>query len=143
MSDLRKRFGRLVAAHRKRRGLTQEELAEAADVSPDTIAKIEIGVTGARFPVIQRLADALEIDPAELFSTEIPSGALMRGKFAGLSMRLATLSESELDWVGRLLDVALVGPSSERSGTKTPPSPSSRVTAQSRSKASGRRHRRT
>jgi transcriptional regulator with XRE-family HTH domain len=51
MSDLRKRFGRLLAAHRRRRGFTQEALAEAADVSPDTIAKIEIGATGARFPV--------------------------------------------------------------------------------------------
>lgn len=30
MADLRKRFGELLAAHRRRRGLTQEELAEAA-----------------------------------------------------------------------------------------------------------------
>ena len=55
MNDLRKRFGRLVAAHRRRRRLTQEALAEAAAVSIDTIAKIEGGATGARFPVIERL----------------------------------------------------------------------------------------
>ena len=69
MNDLRRRFGRLLAAHRRRRGFTQEALAEAAEVSTDTISKIEIGATGARFPVIERLANALEIDPAELFTS--------------------------------------------------------------------------
>ena len=73
MTDLRKRFGRLLAAHRKRRALTQEALAEAAEVSPDTIAKIESGATGARFPVIERLTAVLEIDPAELFTNRSSS----------------------------------------------------------------------
>ena len=134
MSDLRKRFGRLVAAHRRRRGLTQEKLAEAAEVSTDTIAKIETGVTGARFPIIQRLADALDIDPAELFTTEIPSGALMRGKFADISVRLARLTEPELDWVRTLLNVVLTRPSSEPSVGKAPSLPPSRAGAKSRTK---------
>jgi len=107
MSDLRKRFGRLLAAHRRRRGFTQEALAEAADVSPDTIAKIEIGATGARFPVIERLAIALDIDPAELFTTEVQGGAIRRGVFAEISTRLALLTEGDLVWVKNLLDAAL------------------------------------
>jgi transcriptional regulator with XRE-family HTH domain len=107
MSDLWKRFGRLLAAHRRRRGLTQEALAEGAEVSPDTIAKIETGVTGARFPVIERLATALEIDPAELFTTEIPAGAIRRGTFAEISTSLAQLAEGDLVWVRNLLDAAL------------------------------------
>ncbi len=107
MTDLRKRFGRLVAVHRRRRGFTQETLAEAAAVSPDTVAKIEVGATGARFPVIERLARALDIDPAELFTTEIPAGAIKRGTFAEISMTLAQLSESDLVWVRDLLRTAL------------------------------------
>jgi transcriptional regulator with XRE-family HTH domain len=107
MDDLRKRFGRLVAVHRKRSGLTQEALAEAADVSIDTIAKIEIGATGARFPVIQRLSKALDVDPAELFSTEVPGGVLNRGIFGQISMRLAQLNESQLLWAKNLLEAAL------------------------------------
>lgn len=107
MTDLRRRFGRLLAAHRRRQGFTQEALAEAAEVSPDTIAKIEIGATGARFPVIERLAVALEIDPAELFTTEIPAGAIRRGTFADISTRLAPLPEVDLVWVRNLLDAAL------------------------------------
>ena len=107
MNDLRRRFGRLLAAHRRRRGLTQEALAEAADVSTDTITKIEIGATGARFPIIQRLADALDVDPAEFFTNEIPAGAIRRGAFTDISLRLAQLTDAELQWIKRLLDAAL------------------------------------
>jgi len=124
MSDLWKRFGRLLAAHRRRRGLTQEALAEGAEVSPDTIAKIETGVTGARFPVIERLATALEIDPAELFTTEIPAGAIRRGTFAEISTSLAQLAEGDLVWVRNLLDAALTRRGVEEPAVKsiaTPP----------------------
>ena len=107
MADLRKRFGSLVAAHRHRRGLTQQELAEAASLSVDMISKIESGSTGARFRAIQSLADALEVDPAELFSTEIPSGAFSRTSFQSVCSRLVGLSEHDLLWVQDLLEIVL------------------------------------
>ncbi|MDX8477017.1 helix-turn-helix transcriptional regulator [Mesorhizobium sp. VK24D] len=107
MDDLRKRFGRLVMAHRKRGGYTQEQLAERAGVSVDTISKIEIGATGARFPMIEKIAAALAVDPAELFSPEIPSGALRRGLLLELTTRLAALSESDLQWVSGVIEAAL------------------------------------
>jgi transcriptional regulator with XRE-family HTH domain len=107
MVDLRKRFGRLVAAHRRRVGLTQEALADAADLSVDMISKIEVGASGARFPVIERLASVLKVDPAEFFTTEIPSGAVRRKAFNELSLRLVDLSESDLAWISGLLDAAL------------------------------------
>lgn len=107
MADLRKRFGQLVAAHRRRQGLTQEGLAEAADLSPEMVAKIETGKSGARFPVIERIAVALDIDPAELFTTQLPLGAFQKGAFATLSLRLASLSESDLLWIGRIVDAVL------------------------------------
>ncbi|MBE2275899.1 MAG: helix-turn-helix transcriptional regulator [Rhodobacteraceae bacterium] len=107
MDDLRKRFGRLVTAHRRRHGYTQEQLAERAGVSVDTISKIEVGATGARFPMIERIASALQVDPAELFSPEVPSGALKRAKLNEITISLAVLPEKDLQWVGDLLDVAL------------------------------------
>lgn len=107
MSNLRQRFGRLVAAHRRRRRLTQEALAEATELSVDMISKIETGATGARFPVIERLAGVLGVDPAELFTTEIPTGAIARGAFSAVSMKLAELPEAELSWISDLIDVAL------------------------------------
>ncbi|GGI90750.1 hypothetical protein GCM10007973_28840 [Polymorphobacter multimanifer] len=105
--DLRKRFGRLVAAHRKRSGMTQETLAASADLSPDMIGRIEAGRTGARFPSIERLAAALQVDPAELFTTELPTGKARGAAFVDLIARLDSLSERDISWVDQLLSAAL------------------------------------
>lgn len=107
MDDLRKRFGRLVAAHRRRAGLTQEELAAAASVSVDMISKIETGSTGARFPLIEKLANALRVDPAELFTAELPPREKRSSLFTTLTVRLAGLSEEELAWINGVVDAAL------------------------------------
>lgn len=107
MVDLRKRFGSLVAAHRRRVGITQEALAEKAGVSVDMISKIETGATGTRFPVIERLGNALGVDPAELFTTEIPTGAIKRGPLIHLTTQLAGLSDADLRWITGVVDAAL------------------------------------
>lgn len=107
MSELQIRFGRLLAAHRKRERLTQEQLAELAGISIDTVRKLEGGSAGASFPMIEKIAAALRLDPAELFTTEIPSGALGRSRVNEISLRLAALPANELEWVSDLLDVAL------------------------------------
>lgn len=111
MADLRKRFGELLAAHRRRRGLTQEELAEAAGLSVDMISKIEVGATGARFSSVERLAKAVQVDPAELFTSDIPNGSMSLGVFGKISAKLSILSESDLAWINALIDVALLRPS--------------------------------
>jgi transcriptional regulator with XRE-family HTH domain len=105
--DLRKRFGRLVAAHRRRAGLTQEALAAAAELSADMIGRIEAGQTGARFPSIERLAAALRVDPAELFTTELTTGTTRSKPLLALSARLAALLERDIAWIDQLLDAAL------------------------------------
>lgn len=104
MADLRKKFGHLVAAHRRRRGMTQEDLAKAAGLSPDMIGKIETGLSGARFPAIERIAAALDVDPAELFTTELPNGAIRRGVYNDISIHLAGLSDADLKKVLRVLE---------------------------------------
>lgn len=107
MADLRTRFGALLAAHRRRVGMTQAELAEAADISVHMVQKLEVGGVGARFAVIEKLAAALRIDPAELFSLEIPGGALQRRELTELTSQLASLSDADLAWASELLKVAL------------------------------------
>ena len=56
MDELRQRFGRLVAANRRRKGWTQQQLADHSGVSLDMINRIERGVSAARFPNITKLA---------------------------------------------------------------------------------------
>lgn len=107
MDDLRTRFGRLVKAHRLRLGLTQDALAERANISTDMISKIEGGNTGARFGVITQLAGALAVDPAELFTPDLPEGQLQRSKLNDIISRLAGLDDNDLQWLTGVLDAAL------------------------------------
>lgn len=63
------RFGRLLRAQRVAAGLSQEELAERAQLSRRTITNLERGVTTPYRETVVRLADALELtesDRAEL-----------------------------------------------------------------------------
>jgi transcriptional regulator with XRE-family HTH domain len=54
-----------------RRLLSQRELAERAGLSPTTILKLESGRVVDPHPrTIRKLADALEVDPAELIRGE-------------------------------------------------------------------------
>lgn len=109
MEDLRRRFGRLLAAHRRRVGLTQAQLAERIGASSDLISKAEIGATGISFDKIQRLAQALEVDPAELFTADLPNAALSRGPLAETSVTLAGLSREDQIWIKGVIDAALKG----------------------------------
>jgi transcriptional regulator with XRE-family HTH domain len=107
MSDLRTRFGTLVAAHRKRLKWTQAELAERAELSVDMVSRIEAGATGARFPTIEKLAGAMSIVPAELFTDELPDGALQRSRLTDITSRLAKLSDADLEWISGVIWAAM------------------------------------
>lgn len=107
MDELKTRFGRLVAANRRRLQLTQQQLADQSGISLDMINRIERGVSGARFPNIARLAVALQVDPAELFTPDLPKGAGQRRELTNVMSRLSALSDNDLVWVGALLDAAL------------------------------------
>lgn len=107
MDDIRVRFGRLVAAHRRRQGLSQQQLAEQSELSLDTINRVERGVAGVKFSSIDRIAAALKVDPAELFTPDLPHGYGRRRELSNITARLSTLSDSDLVWVDTLLDAAL------------------------------------
>jgi transcriptional regulator with XRE-family HTH domain len=49
-----------------RRALTQAELAERAGVTTATVAQIERDEIEPRMTTLRKLADGLEVDPAEL-----------------------------------------------------------------------------
>jgi DNA-binding XRE family transcriptional regulator len=62
---LRKELSHL-SEHRKRRGLTQEELYLLSGVSRSTIAELEVGRRLARPRTQQALAKALKVKPEDL-----------------------------------------------------------------------------
>lgn len=62
-----KAFGKRVAEVRKANGLTQESLAEKADVTALTVSYIEQGRQWPRISTLQKLAKCLDVPVAELF----------------------------------------------------------------------------
>lgn len=74
MSDDGHGLGERVARLRRRRGLTQEELAERAGVSVELVRKLEQGRRrSVRLGTVQRLARALDVQTAVLFDAPSPT----------------------------------------------------------------------
>ena len=61
-------LGRRIARTRKKHGLTQEELAEAADIGRVTISRLENGEQSPRYQTLKKLAEALGVDTAQLLT---------------------------------------------------------------------------
>ena len=59
-----------VATWRRRRGLTQAELAERLGLSNKMIAKVESGLHDMRLTTLYKLATALDASPVDLLSTQ-------------------------------------------------------------------------
>lgn len=64
---LYEKFGLNVVYYRKRKRLTQLQLAELVDIDRSHINAIELGNVGVSLDVIFRLCEVLEITPKELF----------------------------------------------------------------------------
>ena len=67
MSDVRREFGNSVRQFRKQAKLTQEQLAEAAGISPYYVGQIERGEASPSLSVADDLAQALGIPLCDLF----------------------------------------------------------------------------
>lgn len=68
MSRVDDSIGARVGALRRRRGLTQEQLAERAEVDVSTVRKLEQGARdGARLSTLHNLARALDVRTSDLF----------------------------------------------------------------------------
>jgi len=73
MSGIKEVLARNLKINRLKTGLTQERLAEKADISLHYLAMIELARKFPSASMIERLAAALEIEPYELFY--MPSAA--------------------------------------------------------------------
>jgi transcriptional regulator with XRE-family HTH domain len=67
--QIRKALGQAVRKHREQLELTQEELAEKAEVHRTYLADIERGTRNPSIESIRRVAYALKIPISELFKT--------------------------------------------------------------------------
>ena len=65
--NLYEKFGLNVVYYRKRKKLTQLQLAELVDIDRSHISAIELGNVSVSFDVIFRLCEVLDVSPKDLF----------------------------------------------------------------------------
>ena len=65
-TDLRQAFAANLRRLRHAKGISQEDLAYEADVNRTYLSKLEKGVSYPGLEIIAKLANALDVEPAEL-----------------------------------------------------------------------------
>lgn len=97
-------IGKKLLTIRKRLGLTQSEVAEAAGMSDRTYADIERGNVNMRIETILRICDALHITPDTILTEENTS---LRSRKETILNWLETCSPHEQDTALKLLETYL------------------------------------
>ena len=97
-------IGNRLYALRKRMGMTQAELAEAAGLSDRTYADIERGSVNMRLETILRICDALYITPDILLTEESETQSIKQSQ---LIERLNACNPKDRGTALRLLEVFL------------------------------------
>lgn len=100
--QLRAQLGDAIRRHRKRRGLSQERLGEAAGVTNEWISQIERGVGAPSIDILVRLCRELGVDASEVMREALEEAD--RGPtLKEIGSLASTLDE---DHLSVLLDVA-------------------------------------
>lgn len=107
MSELQKRFGKMLTGLRKERNHTQAGLSELCGLSKDMITKIERGQTGVSFGTIEALAKVLNVEAASFFSSDARLRQSKSTTQKRIQENLSLLTEADLKWVDGLLVAAL------------------------------------
>jgi transcriptional regulator with XRE-family HTH domain len=103
--SLHRKFARRLRSLRTDLGLTQERLAERADLSTDAIRRLERGGFSPTLRVLEQIARALSVPMSDLLGE---SGAELSETHRRLNALLAGRRESEISLVLRLARAALV-----------------------------------
>ena len=97
-------IGNKLQGIRKRMGMTQADVAEAADLSDRAYADIERGTVNMRIETILRICNVLHITPDELFTEDAPS---LLSQQEDLWMRLNACNPKDKETALQLLSVYL------------------------------------
>ena len=97
-------IGNKLYSFRKKMGMTQAEVAEAAGLSDRTYADIERGSVNMRIETVLKICEALHITPDEILTEDSSSLAAQQ---AELIARLNACSPKDKETALRLLSVYL------------------------------------
>lgn len=68
--NIKKELGEKIKRLRKKRNLTQEQLAEMIDISPRNLSGIEVGANFVKAETLEKILNALQTTTEELFSND-------------------------------------------------------------------------
>lgn len=100
MVDYQQCFIENMKRYRKKKGISQAQLAEACDVSNGTIGNIECGITKPSFDLILLIADRLGVKPESLFYSE------QQVEFSA-ELKAATFTKTQLQKIRQAMNSAL------------------------------------
>ena len=93
-------IGNRIRTFRQTLGISQERLAELADISAPHMSHIETGRTKLSLPTLVRVANALNVSVDELLCGSLTQGkALMQNEFSDL------LSDCTVEEIGFILSI--------------------------------------
>lgn len=108
-------FGRRLRSLREQRGLTQEGLAEAAGISRDAVARLELGVRSARLSTLERIQEALGVSMESLVGNADSTATPERSRLDGLLEHLTD------EGIRLVLDLTIAVHEHERRGLSRRP----------------------
>lgn len=88
--------GNNIALTRKRKGMTQAELAEKLEMSAESLSRIENGIVAPRFPRIQAMAKVLGCSVADLFRSPDDSVETRAASISDMLHSLPTEKQEEV-----------------------------------------------
>jgi len=106
MTTVRRLFGKRIQNLRKKRGLTQAELAEECGLSNNFIASMERGATAPSMETLDKLARVLHTDISALFDFE--ADASRAGKMREVVRLISGLKDKrELDVIAQVAGILM------------------------------------
>lgn len=92
MAHVGEKLGQTIKTIRKRNNLSQQDLAELAEISYKYLGEIERGQVNLSVEILIKISNALHVDPAEILAMKSSDNAdLSRAKFL-----LSELSEQDV-----------------------------------------------
>lgn len=102
MNELLAGIGHRISSARKSKKMTQEALAELADVSYQTISSAELGKKALRPENIIKISQALQVSTDYLLT-----GNRNTSDYITLDSKLATVDSAKYDRIMRVVDIML------------------------------------
>jgi transcriptional regulator with XRE-family HTH domain len=84
---------------RKEKGISQEKLAETCNTATSYIGLMEIYKNVPKLSTIERIANALDVDPLELFKDKNKTPLELESQIQNKKKSMLSLIEKELDTI--------------------------------------------